>query len=121
MRALNHFHIFVLPFQPDNAIDLDRFTPGLQAIAENVKENQRLGRRAAELGRLYFSERGFLLHGDYFPGPWFRGGGGIRVSVPELGLAGRREFCAWCRFPNFWVAGARAPSQWLPPSAHWET
>jgi 5-methylthioribose kinase len=120
MRALNHFHIFVLPFQPDNDIDLDRFTPGLQAIAENLKNHQLLGRRAGELGKAYFSEGGFLLHGDYFPGSWLRGGAGAKVIDPEFGFGGPREFDLGVMLAHLLIAGMTDARASLNPYAHWK-
>lgn len=121
MRALNHFHIFVLPFQPDNAIDLERFTPGLQAIAEEVVGNQLVGRRAAELGQLYLSEAGgFFLHGDYFPGSWLRGGAGAKVIDPEFGFGGPREFDLGVMFAHLLISGVNGASGALNSYTHWK-
>jgi 5-methylthioribose kinase len=121
MRALNHFHIFLLPFQSDNNIDLERFTPGLQAVAANVKGNQLLGRRAAELGQIYLSEAGgFLLHGDYFPGSWLRGGTAAKVIDPEFGFGGPREFDLGVMFAHLLIAGVRSARAALGAYAHWK-
>jgi 5-methylthioribose kinase len=120
MRSLSHFHVFVLPFQPDNGIDLDRFTPGLRAIAETISENQLLVRRAAELGRVYFSEGGFLLHGDYFPGSWLRGGAGAKVIDPEFGFGGPREFDLGVMLAHLLISGMADPRASLNSYAHWK-
>jgi 5-methylthioribose kinase len=92
MRELNHFHIFVFPFQPGNGLDLDNFTPGLQRLADRIKTSHFLLGRVAELGRLYLADGDYLLHGDCFPGSWLRAESGIKVIDPEFGFAGPREF-----------------------------
>lgn len=121
MRGLNHLHIFVLPFQRDNKIDLERFTPGLQPIAETVKENRLLVTRAAELGQLYLSEAGgFLLHGDYFPGSWLRGGVAAKVIDPEFGFGGPREFDLGVMFAHLVIAGVRSARAAIDSYAHWK-
>ena len=120
MRALNHFHIFVLPFQPDSNIDLDRLTPGLQAVAEHVRADQLLGRRASEMGRCYFSEGGFLLHGDYFPGSWLRGSVGAKVIDPEFAFGGPREFDLGVMLAHLLISGVKDARASLSPYAHWK-
>lgn len=92
MRMLNHFHIFVFPFQPENSLNLDGITPGLAQLGRKVKENRALVLCVAKLGQVYLSEGEFLLHGDYFPGSWLRGAAGVKVIDPEFGFAGPREF-----------------------------
>ncbi len=92
MRLLNHFHIFVFPFEPANHFDLDSLTPGLELLSNEVKGNQKLRTRVAILGDLYLSEGDFLLHGDYFPGAWLRSWSGVKIIDPEFGFSGPREF-----------------------------
>lgn len=92
MRELNHFHIFVFPFQPGNGLDLDNFTPGLQRLAERIKASHFLLSRVADLGHIYLADGDYLLHGDFFPGSWLRGSSGVKVIDPEFGFAGPREF-----------------------------
>ena len=92
MRALNHYHIFVFPFQSENNLDLDRFTLGLQQVGDRVSSDRALRTRVAELGQVYLSEGSFLVHGDYFPGSWLRGASGVKVIDPEFGFSGVREF-----------------------------
>lgn len=92
MRVLNHFHIFAYPFQAENGLDLDQFTPGLGQIGQSVKSNRALGSRITELGQLYLSEGDYLLHGDYFPGSWLRDASCVKVIDPEFGFSGPREF-----------------------------
>lgn len=92
MRELNHFHIFTFPFEPTNNFDLNRITPGLQPLADEIKRDHRLKARIAELGDLYLADGRFLLHGDYFPGSWLRNPSGVKVIDPEFGFSGLREF-----------------------------
>lgn len=92
MRELNHFHIFVFPFELENNFALDQITPGLQQLAGSIKTNRTLRSRITELGQVYLSEGEHLLHGDYFPGSWLRVESGIKVIDPEFGFAGPREF-----------------------------
>ncbi len=92
MRMLNHFHIFVYPFQADNGLDLDRITPGLEQLGLKIKGNYALVQCVTKLGEIYLSEGEFLLHGDYFPGSWLHGISGVRVIDLEFGFAGPREF-----------------------------
>ncbi len=121
MRALNHFHIFVFPFQSENTLDLDKFTPGLQQIGQSVKSNHALRSRIAEFGQLYLSEGNFLLHGDYFPGSWLRGGAGARVIDPEFGFAGPREFDLGVMFAHLVISGMdSAPASLGSRYAYWK-
>lgn len=107
MRELNHFHIFVFPFDFDNHIDLDGITPGLQPLAECIKKNGTLRGRITELGRIYLSEGEHLLHGDYFPGSWLRVQSGIKVIDPEFGFAGPREFDIGVLSAHLQISGLR--------------
>lgn len=121
MRTLNHFHIFVFPFQSNNGIDLDHFTLGLQRLAERVKTSHFLLNRVTELGRIYLADGDYLLHGDCFPGSWLRTGSGIKIIDPEFGFAGLREFDLGVLSAHELIAGfSRDPS--LPEShyAQWK-
>ncbi len=92
MRALNHEHIFRLPIAPNNGIDLDAFTPGLQATSEPVKSDSAYVERVTELGKLYLSDGETLVHGDYFPGSWLRTADGVHVIDPEFCFIGAAAF-----------------------------
>ncbi len=92
MRALNHEHIFRLPLDPDNGIDLDAFTPGLQAASELLKSDATYVERVTELGELYLSDGENLVHGDYFPGSWLRTADGVRIIDPEFCFMGTAAF-----------------------------
>jgi 5-methylthioribose kinase len=105
MRELNHFHIFVFPFEPDNKYDLNSITLGLQQLAESIKKNNTLRRRITELGEIYLGEGDFLLHGDFFPGSWLLVESGIKVIDPEFGFAGPREFDLGVLSAHLQIAG----------------
>lgn len=92
MRALNHEHIFRLPLELDNGIDLEAFTPGLQAVSEPLKSDSTYVERVTELGELYLSDGETLVHGDYFPGSWLRIADGVRIIDPEFCFIGPPAF-----------------------------
>jgi 5-methylthioribose kinase len=98
MRVLNHAHIFDIPLQPDNGIDLDAFTPGLSAIAKSLASDSALKEKAATLGKLYLGEAEpesapALLHGDFYPGSWLRHPTmGVKIIDPEFAFIGAPEF-----------------------------
>ncbi len=92
MRELNHEHIFTLPLQQGNGIDLDAITPGLASAAETMRSDFGYKERVTALGRMYLGEGRCLIHGDYFPGSWLRTGAGVRAIDPEFGFFGLPEF-----------------------------
>lgn len=94
MRALNHAHIFDLPLQRENGLDLDALTPGLATAGNRLKADAAYVARVHELGRRYLANpgRGSLLHGDYFFGSFLRLPGGVRVIDPEFCYLGDPEF-----------------------------
>ena len=94
MRALNHAHIFDIPLDPDNGLDLEQFTPGLTAVAERLQADGAYVRAVAELGHVYQSDGETLVHGDFYPGSWIRSPEGPKVIDPEFGFHGHAEFDA---------------------------
>jgi 5-methylthioribose kinase len=92
MRALNHEHIFRLPLATENGLDLDRITPGLDAAAGELKEDEAYVARVRELGALYLEDGPSLVHGDFFPGSWLRTDRGIRIIDPEFCFLGSAAF-----------------------------
>ena len=92
MRALNHQHIFDLPLQANNGLELDAITPGLANEAYALQADARYVQVVHELGALYLQDGASLLHGDYFPGSWLQTAGGIRVIDPEFCFFGPPEF-----------------------------
>jgi 5-methylthioribose kinase len=92
MRALNHEHVFRLPLAPDNGLDLDRLSPGLDAAAAALKNDVAYVDAVRRLGDSYLEDGPALVHGDYFPGSWLRTESGIRVIDPEFCFLGAAAF-----------------------------
>jgi len=98
MRELNHAHIFDIPLRADNGVDLDAITPGLTAVARELRVNAALNARMRALGDIYLGRaahesKPVLLHGDYYPGSWLADdGSGIHVIDPEFAFVGPAEF-----------------------------
>ena len=95
MRKLNHAHIFEIPLQVDNGLELK---PHLRSLAANFCANQKLVTEATILGEIYLGQRPHkskpgLLHGDFYPGSWLaQQSMGIMVIDPEFGFFGPPEF-----------------------------
>jgi 5-methylthioribose kinase len=98
LRKLNHEHLFVYPFMPDNGFDLDTIQIGLQAYAMKFKTDENLKSEMNELGEIYLSKnhvpsKGFaLLHGDYYSGSWLKVGDKFKVIDPEFCFFGPPEY-----------------------------
>ncbi len=92
LRALNHQHIFYLPFLPDNGFDLDGIQEGLQKIATVCQTDKVLKQRVEELGKVYLSDQDTLLHGDFYPGSLLNAGGVLKVIDPEFSFLGPGEW-----------------------------
>ena len=92
MRALNHEHMFRVPLREANGLDLDAITPGLQALADDVKHDARFGARVESLGRHYLAPGRQLVHGDFFPGSWLERDGEVFVIDPEFCVCRPAEF-----------------------------
>jgi len=92
MRKLNHAHLFVIPLQKDNGLNLDSITPGLEAEAAKLRTDEPYTMTIVELGKRYLGTGEALLHGDYFPGSWLRIGSGIKIIDPEFSFFGPPEF-----------------------------
>ncbi len=90
MRKLNHEHIFIYPYE--NRLDLDVILPGLKGIGHNFKADWTLKDRVQKLGELYLADGKTLLHGDYFPGSWFKAEDDIKIIDPEFCFFGEPEF-----------------------------
>lgn len=95
MRALNHAHIFEIPFDPDNGVAV---SPELERQRRAFAADAALRAEAARLGRLYLgAERcpaaPVLLHGDFYPGSWLAlPADGVAVIDPEFAFVGPAEF-----------------------------
>jgi 5-methylthioribose kinase len=93
MRELNHEHIFELPLDPDNGLDVDAITPGLGELAASLREDDEYVAQIVALGMLYTGADGpALLHGDYYPGSFLRTAAGLRIIDPEFAFIGPAEF-----------------------------
>ncbi|MEZ4703910.1 MAG: phosphotransferase [Bdellovibrionota bacterium] len=92
MRTLNHFHIFVFPFEPHNGLNLDQHCHGLSRIASHVCSNEPLKKKIADYGKRYLADGDTLLHGDFFPGSWLQSENHMYVIDPEFCFLGPKEF-----------------------------
>lgn len=90
MRRLNHEHIFCIPLAVE--LDLERFEPGLNKAAEQLKRDEAFVSAVRALGERYLADGPCLVHGDYFPGSWLRSGKGVKVIDPEFCFCGDPEF-----------------------------
>ena len=108
MRELNHEHIFEVPFRPDNGLQLDAITPGLLAVAAELRSDSQLLDAISRLGSRYLTDGGSLLHGDYYPGSWLQGEK-PRIIDPEFGFYGPPEFDLGVMLAHLRLAGQ--PSQ----------
>lgn len=92
LRALNHQHIFVLPFVSDNGFSLDTIQNGLETLSQSYKNNTALKKQITLIGERYLSEGTVLLHGDYYPGSWMTLKDDFYVIDPEFSFKGFPEF-----------------------------
>ncbi|MDP6608528.1 MAG: phosphotransferase [Vicinamibacterales bacterium] len=92
MRELNHLHIFEVPLDASNGLNLDAITPGLSEVAAELRQDAALVAAVEGLGRVYLRDGGSLLHGDFFPGSWLRTADGPRIIDPEFCFLGAPEF-----------------------------
>ncbi|MEZ4217814.1 MAG: phosphotransferase [Myxococcota bacterium] len=92
MRELNHAHLFAVPLDAGNGLDLDAITPGLRDEARALQRDDSFRARVAALGDLYLHAAGpSLLHGDYYPGSILRTARGLCVIDPEFAFVGPVE------------------------------
>ena len=91
LRRFNHGHIFVVPMDPANGLDLDAITPGLAALATKLQQDRDYRAQVEEMGRYYLEDGDTLIHGDFFPGSYLRTASGLRVIDPEFCCFGRPE------------------------------
>lgn len=105
MRALNHEHLFVFPFMPDNGFDLDTVQPGLQALAMPYKTDEALKKAVLRLGDTYLADGHTLLHGDFYPGSWLQTNKGTKVIDPEFCFYGPAEYDLGVMIAHLYMAG----------------
>lgn len=108
MRALNHEHSFLVPLAPANGLDLDRFEPGLRALADRLARDDAFVARTHAAGRRYLADGPCLVHGDYFPGSWLRTAAGLRVIDPEFCHPGDAEHDVGVALAHLTIAGVPA-------------
>jgi 5-methylthioribose kinase len=92
MRALNHAHIFRIPLEAGNGLDLDAITPGLAEAAQELQRDSAYVKRVHALGEVYLEDGPCLVHGDYFPGSWLSTPSGPRIIDPEFCFLGAPAF-----------------------------
>ncbi len=108
MRALNHAHIFEIPFQSNTGVDLEALEPGLSHSAQRLRSDGQLGKNVRALADRYLADGPCLLHGDYFPGSWLRGAKGLFVIDPEFCFFGAAEIDLGCAIAHLAVSDSRA-------------
>lgn len=106
MRRLNHQHIFVIPLDPGNGLDLDAYEPDLRTAASPLYDDPLVRARFGELGERYLSHGSCLIHGDFFPGSWLDSPSGIRIIDPEFAFVGDAEFDIGVALAHFRIADA---------------
>lgn len=92
MRELNHQHMYVIPLQENNGLDLAAIDPVLVPIAKRLREDATYRRAVHETDERYLADGPALLHGDFFPGSWLQTDGEIRIIDPEFCYFGDPEF-----------------------------
>lgn len=113
MRKLNHEHIFQIPFQEGNGINLDKIQPGLKKLARQVQDNQKLKDTVLILGKRYMQNSTTLIHGDFYPGSWMMGKSGLKIIDPEFSFAGDPEFDLGIMAAHLRLAGTAIDSYTL--------
>ena len=111
MRELNHEHIFSLPLEPENGLDLDSLTPGLGQVARGLQADDAYVARVIALGALYLAVDGpSLLHGDFYPGSFLGTEEGVKVIDPEFAFPGPPEFDLGVLSAHLILAGEHSSS-----------
>lgn len=105
LRALNHAHIFDLPFRPDNGFALDDVLPGLADLAKPYQNDPVLRAAASKLGEVYLSDGPTLVHGDFYPGSFMQREAEVFVIDGEFAHPGRAEFDVGIMAAHLQLAG----------------
>jgi 5-methylthioribose kinase len=119
MRRLNHAHIFDIPLRQDGALSdmLERITPGLDSVADDLRQNRKYCEIVRQLGDRYLrQEEPSLIHGDLFPGSLLQTDSGeLRVIDPEFCFCGDPEFDIGVFYAHLLLSehGEDALSWWL--------
>lgn len=107
MRELNHAHIFVIPLDEENGLDLEGLEPGLTTAAQRLRGDKAYIERVRETGDRYLSVGRSLVHGDFFPGSWLATPEGVRVIDAEFCYYGDPEFDLGCAIAHCALARQR--------------
>jgi 5-methylthioribose kinase len=119
MRRLNHEHIFDLPLRRDGVLYemLERITPGLDHVANDLRQDSKYCDAVRSLGERYLRQNGpSLIHGDLFPGSLLQTGSGeLRIIDPEFCFCGDPEFDIGVFYAHLLLSGhgEEALSGWL--------
>jgi 5-methylthioribose kinase len=119
MRRLNHKHIFDLPLRQDGGLSdmLERITPGLDRVADDLRRDGMLCDIVGKLGARYLQQQGpSLIHGDLFPGSLLQTASGeLRIIDPEFCFCGDPEFDIGVFYAHLLLSGHphEALSWWL--------
>lgn len=92
LKKLNHTHIFEYPYLRNNGFDLNTIQNGLQELSLKYKDNEELKRTVNALGKMYLGTGRTLVHGDYYPGSWFKTKTEVKIIDPEFSHYGYAEF-----------------------------
>jgi 5-methylthioribose kinase len=110
MRALNHAHIFEIPLEADNGLELD---PAFHDLARAFAHDKALNATAARLGDLYLGSTSHLphclLHGDYYPGSWLLHDDTVKIIDTEFAFIGPPEFDIGVFAAHLKMLGVDAP------------
>ena len=119
MRQLNHEHIFDIPLRQNGALAemLERITPGLNSVADDLRHDSKYCDVVAKLGERYLRDEGVsLIHGDLFPGSLLETScGELRIIDPEFCFCGDPEFDLGVFYAHLLISGhgKGALSYWL--------
>jgi len=92
MMLLNYEHIFIIPFQEGNGLDLDGIQSDLNELSLSIKLNAKLKKRIFELGQHYLETGNTLIHGDFYFGSLLKTAKGLKVIDSEFSFLGFAEF-----------------------------
>lgn len=104
MRELNYAHLFEVPLQENNGVDLDGHEQGLARAARKFRSDDSVRRALRATGRAYMKHGPALLHGDFYPGSWLRSPDGIRVIDFEFSFPGEPSIDVGCAVAHLALA-----------------
>lgn len=108
MRELNAAHIFDIPLQEDNGVDVEQLEPGLGDAARRLRAEPDVRTALERLSSRYLADGpgAALLHGDFFPGSWLRlETGELAVIDPEFAFSGDVELDVGVALAHLRLAG----------------